>query len=62
MSAVEAANVKAAADEELIQAAGDPERGSGRAAGVRPLPAVTNYQVVKTYELGGSNPNPLTSS
>ena len=59
VNAVEAANVKAAADEELIQAQVIPSEGQVAQQAFARFQAVTNYQVVKTYELGGSKPNPL---
>src|SRR5262245_44521346 len=59
VSAVEAANVKAAADEELITAEVIPSEGQVAQQAFARFQSVTNYQVVKTWEIGGSNPNPL---
>jgi len=59
VSAVEAANVKAAADEELITIEAVPSEGQVAQQAFARFQAVTNYQVLKTYEIGGSKPNPL---
>jgi hypothetical protein len=59
VSAVEAANVKAAADEELIQVQAIPSEGQVAQQAFARFQAVTNYQVLNTYEIGGSDPNPL---
>jgi hypothetical protein len=59
VSAVEAANVKAAADETLIQVEAVPGEGQVAQQAFARFQSVTNYQVLETYELGGSNPNPL---
>src|SRR5205085_12237621 len=58
VSAVEASNVKAAVDENLVNpkpVAGEPVEPTkfGR------FDDVTQYKVVNTYEIGGSKPNPL---
>lgn len=59
VSAVEAANVKAAADEELVQVEAVPSEGQVAQQAFARFQGVTNYQVLETYEIGGSNPNPL---
>jgi hypothetical protein len=59
VSAVEAANVKAAADEELVAVGAVPSEGQVAQQAFARFQSVTEYQVLKTYEIGGSNPNPL---
>jgi hypothetical protein len=64
VGAIEAANVKAAVDEELVQIQALPSEGE---AGVEhaaeqkfaKFSIVTDYLVTNTYETGGSKPNPL---
>ena len=57
---IEAANVKAAADENLIQVEAIPSAGRRSLSRRSPrFQAVTDYKVLKTYEIGGSKPNPL---
>jgi hypothetical protein len=58
VTVVEAANVKAAVDENLVK----PKGVGGVPAEVTKFgqfDLVTDYKVVKTYEIGGSKPNPL---
>jgi hypothetical protein len=64
VSAVEAANVKAAADENLIQVEALPSEGQkAQQAALHQqfarFPLVTDYMAVATYETGGAKPNPL---
>ncbi len=64
VGAVEAANVKASVDENLVRVEALPgEQQSAdeqaRAARFAKFGEVTDYKVVTTYELGGSKPNPL---
>jgi hypothetical protein len=59
VSTVEAANVKAAADENLILVEALPSEGQVTQQAFARFQSVTNYEVLKTYEIGGSNPNPL---
>lgn len=64
VGAVEAANVKAAVDENLVVVEALPgEQQSAeeqaRKAEFAKFSEVTDYKVVTTYELGGSEPNPL---
>jgi hypothetical protein len=57
---VEAANVKAAADENLIQVQALPSAPQVAQQAFARFQAVTDYKVLNTYELGGSKPNPLS--
>jgi DNA-binding transcriptional regulator YiaG len=59
VSTIEAANVKAAADENLIQVEALPSEAQVTQQAFARFQAVTNYQVLNTYEIGGSKPNPL---
>ena len=64
VGAVEAANVKAAVDEELVQIQALPsegEAGEEHAAEQKfaRFSDVTDFLVENTYEVGGSEPNPL---
>ena len=64
VNAVEAANVKAAADENLIQVEALPSEGQkaeqiANAQKYARFPTVTDYKAVATYETGGGKPNPL---
>jgi hypothetical protein len=64
VSAVEAANVKAAADENLIQVEALPSEGQkAQEAAIAQkygrFQLVTDYKEVATYETGGGKPNPL---
>ncbi len=59
VSAVDAANIKAAADEELVTVEAVPSEAQVAQQAFARFQSVTEYQVVKTYEIGGSNPNPL---
>ena len=59
VDAIEAANVKAAADENLIAVEALPGEAQVTQQAFARFQAVTEYQVVNTYELGGSQPNPL---
>lgn len=56
---VEASNVKAAADENLIAVQALPGKAQVAEQTFARFQAVTEYQVLNTYEIGGSNPNPL---
>jgi hypothetical protein len=56
---IEASNVKAAADENLIQVQALPSEPQITQQAFARFQAVTNYKVLNTYEIGGSNPNPL---
>ena len=56
---IEASNVKAAADENLIQVAALPSAAQVTQQAFARFRAVTNYNVLSTYEIGGSHPNPL---
>ena len=56
---VEASNVKAAADENLIAVEALPGEAQITQQAFARFQAVTEYQVLNTYEIGGSNPNPL---
>jgi hypothetical protein len=56
---VEAANVKAAADENLIAVEALPSEAQVTQQAFARFQAVTDYQVLNTYEIGGSQPNPL---
>ena len=59
VDAIEAANVKAAADENLIAVEALPGEAQATQQAFARFQAVTEYQVVNTYEIGGSQPNPL---
>jgi hypothetical protein len=64
VSAVEAANVKAAADENLVAVEALPSEGqqaqeAATAQAYAQFDNVTQYMVLATYETGGSKPNPL---
>jgi hypothetical protein len=56
---IEAANVKAAADENLIQVEALPSQAQVTQQAFARFQAVTDYKVLNTYEIGGSKPNPL---
>ena len=56
---IEASNVKAAADENLIAVEALPSEAQVTQQAFARFQAVTEYQVLNTYEIGGSNPNPL---
>jgi hypothetical protein len=59
VSTIEASNVKAAADENLIQVEALPSEPQLTQQAFARFQAVTNYKVLNTYEIGGSKPNPL---
>lgn len=64
VGAVEAANVKAAADENLVQVEALPSEGQkaqaiANAQKFAEFEDVTQYKVLATFETGGSKPNPL---
>jgi hypothetical protein len=59
VDAIEAANVKAAADENLIAVEALPGEAQVTQQAFARFQAVTEYQVVNTYQIGGSEPNPL---
>ncbi len=59
VSVIEASNVKAAADENLIQVEALPSEPQLTQQAFARFQAVTNYKVLNTYEIGGSKPNPL---
>lgn len=64
VGAVEAANVKAAADENLVKVEALPSEGQkaqdiANAQKFAEFDNVTQYKVIATYETGGSKPNPL---
>jgi hypothetical protein len=59
VNAIEAANVKAAADESLVQVQAIPSAPQVLNQAFAVFQGVTDYKVVKTYEIGGSKPNPL---
>jgi len=59
VSVVEAANVKAAADENLIAVEALPSEAQVTQQAFARFQAVTDYKVLNTYEIGGSKPNPL---
>jgi hypothetical protein len=59
VNAIESANVKAAADENLVQVQAIPSQGQVAQQAFARFQAVTEYKVLNTYELGGSKPNPL---
>lgn len=56
---IEAANVKAAADANLIQIEVIPSVSQDLQQAFARFQAVTDYKVLNTYEIGGSKPNPL---
>jgi hypothetical protein len=56
---VEAANVKAAVDETLVQVEAVPSEAQVTQQAFARFQGVTDYQVLNTYEIGGSKPNPL---
>jgi hypothetical protein len=56
---IEASNVKASADENLIAVEALPSEAQVTQQAFARFQAVTEYQVLNTYEIGGSNPNPL---
>jgi len=56
---VEAANVKAAVDETLVAVEAVPSEGQVAQQAFARFQGVTDYQVLNTYEIGGSKPNPL---
>jgi hypothetical protein len=56
---IEAANVKAAADENLIAVQALPGEAQVSQQAFARFQAVTEYKVLNTYEIGGSHPNPL---
>jgi hypothetical protein len=64
VNAIEAANVKAAVDENLVQVQALPSEGQKAAEEAANqkfgrFQVVTEYKVVNTYETGGGKPNPL---
>jgi len=59
VSTIEAANVKAAADENLIAVEALPSEAQVAQQAFARFQAVTEYKVLNTYEIGGSEPNPL---
>ena len=64
VNAIEAANVKAAVDENLVQIQALPSAGQKAAEEAANqkfgrFQVVTDYKVVNTYETGGGKPNPL---
>jgi DNA-binding transcriptional regulator YiaG len=59
VSAVEAANVKAEVDETLVTIEAVPGEAQVAQQAFARFQGVTNYQVLNTWEIGGSNPNPL---
>lgn len=64
VNAIEAANVKAAVDENLVQVQALPSEGQKAAQEAANqkfgrFQVVTEYKVVNTYETGGGKPNPL---
>ena len=64
VGAVEAANVKAAADENLVKVEALPSEGQkaqelANAQAYAQFDNVTQFKVLATYETGGSKPNPL---
>ncbi len=59
VNAIEASNVKAAADENLIQVQALPSEAQVAQQAFARFQAVTEYKVLNTYEIGGSKPNPL---
>ena len=56
---IEAANIKASADANLIAVEALPDEAQISEQAFARFQAVTEYQVVNTYEIGGSNPNPF---
>lgn len=56
---IEAANIKASADANLVAVEALPNEAEISEQAFARFQAVTEYQVVNTYEIGGSNPNPL---
>jgi hypothetical protein len=56
---IEAANVKAAADENLVAVEALPGEAQVTQQAFARFQAVTEYKVLNTYEIGGSNPNPF---
>ena len=56
---IEASNVKASADESLIAVEALPSEAQVTQQAFARFQAVTEYQVLNTYEIGGSDPNPL---
>ncbi|MCJ7671354.1 MAG: hypothetical protein MUP67_04820 [Acidimicrobiia bacterium] len=56
---IEASNVKASADENLIAVEALPGEAQVTQQAFARFQAVTEYKVLNTYEIGGSNPNPL---
>lgn len=56
---IEAANVKAAVDENLVTVQAIPGEAQQALQKFARFPLVTDYKVLNTYELGGSKPNPL---
>jgi hypothetical protein len=59
VNAIESANVKAAADENLIAVQALPGEAQVTQQAFARFQAVTEYKVLHTYEIGGSHPNPL---
>ena len=56
---IEASNVKASADENLIAVEALPGEAQVTQQAFARFQAVTEYKVLNTYEIGGSKPNPL---
>jgi hypothetical protein len=56
---LEASNVKAFADESLVEVQALPTEPQIAQQTFARFQAVTNYKVLNTYEIGGSAPNPL---
>jgi len=56
---IEAANVKAAVDENLVTVQALPSSGEVIEQKFARFAAVTDYKTLATYEIGGSDPNPL---
>ena len=59
VDAIEAANVKAAVDENLVAVQALPNQAEEIEQKFARFQAVTDYLTVETYEIGGSDPNPL---
>jgi len=59
VNTIEASNVKAAADENLIAVQALPSEAQVTQQAFARFQAVTEYKVLNTYEIGGSKPNPL---
>jgi len=59
VGALEAANIKAAADETLVQVEAVPSESQIANQAFARFQGVTNYMVENTYTIGGSKPNPL---